>query len=199
MPTINNGAVLEIAMHGRYDSRSDIVNVYQLQFLSGGPWEFSDLVGFVEDWVQAVLAIKKALQTTLMLWQTYSVKTLDNNIVSGKVPLTPTVTGSVTGDCSPLGAAALLYMNTGQSRRQLRKYVGPVAESFVNTSGQLTSAGTDVTTALLAYLLPNKSFAWGTVAYGHGNPGQNDFVRPLGGVASGTPAYQRRRRPGTGT
>lgn len=195
----NAGAVLRVAVVGDYDNNDDVVNVYQYQ-LSGASGvsealAYSDLI----DVIEALYAIWLQVCTIRTIFRGIYVSTLDNNIVSGFIPFASPLIGALNSDSTPSGVAFLASLPTGQSRRVLRKYIGPVAESMVSTGGYVAPAALTIMGNGITALLTPQVFSPRTWTYCHVSTPGGTPVIPTSGLASAIPAYQRRRRLGTGS
>lgn len=195
----NTGAVLKVTLYGLWNATSETRNVFQLQIQSGGPVTEAEMLDDIEAWLLALLVIVKAVLSFVQVFRGFTVETLDGNYTSGLVLFSSAQAGAVTGDAMPAGNAAFVYMNTGESRRQLRKYWPGLAESNItaggnNSSGVLTALANAAPLFLDLYVGANASW-W----YCHARPGDpGSIVYPTSYTAAAVVAYQRRRRPGRG-
>jgi len=175
-----------------------VQNVYYMEVeTTGGVGDedvLDDLGEFLEDGYTEMLAI----MPNNVSFTEYKVTNVDADVEIG-ISGWPTFTvGGGSGDMLPEGLAGLVRYRTGDVGHEGRKFIGPLGE--VNqTDGQLAAA---TVTALgdfgdeTAYLYTATS----------GNQYQNKILdrttaetRPTTEVvASSTPAYQRRRKPGRG-
>ena len=197
--TFSMGGVYEVVAEGTLNGASKVQNVYQLQKVDGGTLSQALGLADIKAWLALVLNVVKAVQTTLLVWETLTVNTLEGDNTTGSVPLTASIAGTATGDYLPAGVAMLAYMNTGVRRRQLRKYIPGTTEGTVTAAGIYGTASTAIVAGMGTYLLNDYVGANGSWRYGHyrrGFPGS--FVFPTSLTVTTNPSYQRRRRLGRG-
>lgn len=197
--TFNNGAIFEVKTLGRWNDESDAQNVFQYKLISGGGIDFDTVVDDFKTVTKDFLDLLKVVCTTLMVWDNYAVATLDGNCVSGAIAYDATIDGDVTGDPVPPGVAALTSFPTGFSRVVLRKYWPGMAESNVGSDGRLTTTARTAVNTAVAELVADKTVSGRTYQYGYFSPKLDDWVNANAYTTQKNLAYQRRRRPGTGT
>lgn len=193
------GGVYEVVAEGVWNSAEQVRNVYQLQKVDGGTIPEAQGLEDIEAWLTLVLNIIVAVQSTLIIWKSFTVNALEGTATSGSVPLTADIPGELTGDPLPPGVALLFYMNTGVKHRQLRKYIPGCAESSIGAFGGFSSATLTALAGMDDLLLNDYNGTNGDWRYGHYRTGVPDsFVFPTTFTATAVPSYQRRRRQGRG-
>lgn len=197
--TVSPNDVLKVTARLAGYSGQDIMNVFY--FRHDGLFDITDsdasddLSGFLDTLygdVDALIPVGAAFMDI----------TLHNETTNVTLPLTtwPTLTlGTGSGDGLAEGVALLIGLNTGVPRVHGRKYLAPMIEA--RTNGQVWD-GTALTAAATFASRLVGSFVGG--ASGHNwLPGvidkALDFWSFTEAVVSAIPAYQRRRRPRTGS
>lgn len=193
------GGVYEVALLGRFNDAIEMRNIFHLQKVDGGTIPQEEGLEDITEFLEAVLAIVKALQSTLMIWRGFTVSRLEGDPGVVEEMFSSPIAGEVSTDALPPGVAFLTYMNTGEPRRQLRKYWPGLTEGAVGPFGGFSSTTVSDMADLSALLLNDFSGTNGDWRYGHYNSDLSpQFVFPTTFVATAVPAYQRRRRQGRG-
>jgi len=155
-----------------------------------------DLAEFLDD-AYADIISRQCNETTYVDLDGYNV-TGDNPMPETSWPTR--TAGTAASEPLPTGSAGLITFRTGFSRRNGRKFLGVFSEGCVSSSGLWTTA---TQTALAAF---GANFLSGFTGGTSGENWMPGVYSKLGtlmpiieAVASGIPAYQRRRRIGTGS
>jgi hypothetical protein len=195
------GATFRVAVQGRWDDAVDVVNVYALNNTGSAISDEQNLIEDMIDWATALLTILKYVQNLVMIWDSIHISAWEGEWTLGTNPLAAPIAGTNDNGAAASGVAALMYFNTSTPRRQARKYFGGLdADVLVGESAQLTSAALTALSTLGVFLLDEYVGSYSTYQYGvYQIDGTPAFLLPNSGVVSATPAYQRRRRRGTGS
>jgi len=204
--TVNNGDVIRVSARFAMSSGQDHVNVFHYQ---------TDPFGATEDDATVMSEIHDQLDSaysniTAHLSNTASPVDLKFDIVEfiggvetivrnlGLIPFDVTTPPGGTGEALPPGNAGLVKMLTGIGKVYGRKYVGMLLEGGQN-GGTL---GASLLTALDVFGgIVYDSFAGAAVTYLAGVMSKKlaEFVPFIEYEVNPEIAYQRRRRPGTGS
>lgn len=194
MPVFNSGAVFEVAIHGQQGSgQADIVNVYKLQMTGVASQDWTDILDDMLEWAELIVDLIKLAQTVYTSWRGITVRTLNSSDVSGFLPFASNIAGTRNEDTNPTGCAALLYFSTGISRKQPRKYIGPLGDGMTDTGGGLNATALGLLEDVVDFLLVPQSVGAALYTYGTAQPA-GTFYPVIEGAISTEPAYQRRRK-----
>lgn len=196
---VTNGQVVRVDLVGDFDAVSDIVNVFQYKLIAGDNVADEDVLGDMLVIMSALLVIIKNLATILTVWRRIRVTNLSTGVLLGEASFSSPVEGTSTGDSGAAGVAALISLKTNIPRVVLRKYFGPLAEGVLGTNGRLSSGALDILTDVGEYLLADQTVTPNTWQYGILSPKTNNWEVPSAAAFDNVPAYQRRRRPGSGS
>jgi len=193
---VNNNDVVKIAVHGTGMGGKDMVNVYCYKFTTDIAITETAFLAQVQIFIVSMMA-------AIALWMKTTVKysyciafNVTQNIEIGSINLS--VAGAKTDDTLPFGVAALTTGRTAQLKVRGRKFLWGLVESASDNQywiGQVVSA---LATYAAKYLegstwdAGKKKLVVG-VLYGVAHV----FTAITSTAASGTPAYQRRRKPTT--
>ena len=173
--------------------------VWQLFLISGDtPLSFGevtdDIGEILADWADT-LSLR---QSDEFVWAEYSVQTLDDSTVSGKLALPGgTVIGQATADMLPAQTALGISCATGVSRRILKKFVPAYTESATDTTGNWNGTVMTSDPGRFAYFIAPNEATNGLWRWSYNNP---DFppgeriVFPIALKVMPEPHVQRRRR-----
>lgn len=196
----NNGSVFNVSVVGRWNNVSDIINSYQMYLVNGGPLDIDDVSESLRDVFDQLYDYVKLFCNVVTVWSGIKIAELDGDCATGLVAFASPITGSLSNDPTPSGVAALASFPTGIKRRVLRKYFGGLDESIIGPSGNISTAGTGLVQDAVDFLLTDMvgvGITWRYV-YRSTIDGVPTNVFPRSGKANSIPAYQRRRRLGTG-
>jgi hypothetical protein len=193
------GDVLEVVPEGSYGAVAEVLNVYQFKVIGDPIALDADLLEDVEELLTAILTIVKALVHTYQSWSKFRVRNITKGTATLEQSFASPIVGTGTGDSFPQGAAGLVVFKTAHPRVQLRKFIGVPATQYSTSTGYLSGAGTTILEDFADLLLAPIDTTLTTYAYGHQSPVAETFLVPTTAVVTNNPAYQRRRRPGTGS
>lgn len=191
--------VIRCDVIGDFAGSNAIINSYQLQKTSSGMIEVADLLDDMVEFGEAICDIIKALSTAATVYRRVRVENVTLQEVYGEANFATAIAGTVTGDPNASGVAALFYARTTIPRVILRKFYGVLSESLIGTQGGLNSTGQAVMADVVTFLSTPFSATNGTYEYGYLSPVAAQWVVPTTFTFSTIPAYQRRRRAGSGS
>lgn len=194
----DNGGILVVQAEGTFNGLSKVINSYQLLLTDGGPVTYEDWRDDIRDWGDALYTLVKAVCNVLMVFEGVRGEFTQGVCSSGFIPFVTPLTGELLGDPVPSGVAALISFPTGVSRVVPRKYFGVLDAGVIDTNGNLADTTFGDFNAIGAYLRDPQTINGRTWQYGYLSPKTSSFEVPFSAVLSQTPAYQRRRRVGTG-
>jgi hypothetical protein len=186
-------------MYGVFADAIPMSNVYQFYLATGStPVTFQEIVDELAEVVTDILTNLVELQWDGFVWDSYSVATLDDDEVSGKVQLFAPIPGVQTGEPLPSQTTIQLRWATGHSRRILKKaYMGLREANSVAATGQFNTTTLGLWAAFgdsLMETLEATNSAW-LYCYSSTAPvTTGSLVFPRSGAVSATPKVQRRRR-----
>ncbi len=199
MVTTISGDVVEVSIQGDFDGTEDVFNVFQYSIATGYT---TDEAGFADDLIElvtAVVTIIKELVGVATIFRRFRAQIITQVDAGRLIELDAPIPGVVVGASSPAGVCALLVFRIDKPRSSLRKYLGTISEEDVGTAGDFTSGALTEGAAAIAALMTNITTTLDTYKYGHYDPVAEIFHKPTGGYMNAEPAYQRRRRRGTGS
>ena len=194
-----NGGIVQVTVHGRFNNAADVNNVYQVQLIDGGPLTLNEVGEGLADWFEVLYDYVKLFCNALVTWQGISAQHLNGNCVTGLHTFTSPIVGSLTNDVVPPGVAALMSFQTGIARVVGRKYFGVLDESVIGATGGLTGTFTAQAANIGAHLTQDTLVSGLTWQAGHFSPKTLEWQPFTGYTYSTNPAYQRRRRVGSGS
>lgn len=199
-PSLNVGGRVELTALGTYRDAGELANVYQFQNVGSTIATEAALLEDMDGIVSFIYDLIKAIYHTAVVWNRFRVKYVGEEYVSGVVDLDTPVAGTAAVEIGPAGVAALLYMPTGVSRQQLRKYFGTLSPDIIVPSTGVLGAGAIAAVANVgAALLEPFEMLNSDWQYGRALLPTAGFVTPVSASVSVQPAYQRRRKVGVGS
>lgn len=185
-------AVMEIPIVGV------IENVYHVRITSAGPIDDTDLQDAAAEFLEDIYTEINSRISDEQLYNSINIFNYTNQQVFGSISWPSLTAGLNTGDLLAPGVSALAIGRTGVSRRVGRKYFGVFTEDSI-TDG-FFSAATIVDIADAAEIAYGPYTATNGVEFEGGVYDRVNIIfrTILDVTATGNPAYQRRRRQGTG-
>lgn len=176
----------------------DVQNTYVISSFSG-PTDDASAIADISEWLEAIYTPIQGQISTLVAFSAININNISRSEVTGDLSWPNLVAGTNAGDILPSGVAALCLQRTGVSRRVGRKYYGVFTEAALAAgqwvSGTINDLGAAIAVASDPYVGAN---GVGFVPY--------VYDRTLGTLREVTstavsfePAYQRRRRRGSGS
>ena len=200
MFTLNNGGVLEVVLWATSTLVGELRLVFQLQLQANGPANAAQIATDLADYLLGFVSELAASVVEEVTFTGFSWNTLDDVVVSGFIPFASPVPGTQSTDPLPDAVAMLVYMNTGEAHRQLRKYLPGFAEASIGTNGLWNSATLTAVMDIEPYFMDTYNAISGRDwHYGHAKAGVGaSWVEPISFAITALPAYQRRRKRGRG-
>jgi hypothetical protein len=195
---LSNGGVVRASVYGKWNLVSDLVNSYQFQLVSGGPVSLSQEISDLRTLLEDLYDLVKEFCNVVSVFQGFHAEHLNGNCGTGNVPFTAPIQGALTGDAIPPGVAALISFPTGVRRVVMRKYFGGLDSGVLDADGEIEATAYGDFNAVISYLMSPIVVGARTWRFGYQSPKTSTFEVPFTNVLHTTPAYQRRRRPGTG-
>lgn len=193
------GHIFAVNVKGRWNAAADVVNSFQIEYVDGGTISAATLYNDLGNWTGALLDLVKLFCNALMVWEKYNVAHLDGNCGSGDLAISPTIPGSLENDLVPGGVAALSSFPTGVRRVVPRKYWAGLDSSMIGAGGYLTPTAQGLVEDVNDFLMTPYVTGTQTYRYGYFSPKTTSWLIPNTAAVSNVPAYQRRRRVGTGS
>lgn len=193
------GAIFQVDVMGRWSSAADVINSFQLQYVDGPTVDRETLWTDIGDWAYELYDIVKDICNVLMVVDHYRVAHLNGNCSSGTLELASSIPGALTNDAYASGVAALTLYRTGIKRVVMRKYWGGLDESMVNEGGGMSATALGVLAVVNDFLIDPFVIDTRTYQYGYFSPKTAQFQVPINATRAAYPAYQRRRRVGSGS
>lgn len=195
---VNSGDVLDITFQGDFDLSEVINNNYQLIVETAGSHADADVLTDVEQWARDLFDIIKVFIAVLTVFRGLRVFNKTQGLLMDPIVFSPALPGTMAGEAYASGVCVLATFPTNVPRVVGRKYWGPVAEPAVGASGKISTAASVPAIAAVAFLTVPYVGATVSLSYGYDSPKALTFKRFFEGQVSPEPAYQRRRRRGTG-
>lgn len=196
----NIGAIFELVIGGIFDESIPFSNVFQFQLTAGStPFTFAQVIDEMGEVAQGLADLFVTQQSELVVWQYYTVATLQGNNVSGSQPLPDGDTpGVLTDDPLPSQTTFQLRFPTHESRRILRKAMIGGVETQTGGSGNWDTATRNAWLVIAAAMVVEQESTNASWLYCYNDfktnpPGTTVVPTSLG--VSGIPKVQRRRRP----
>lgn len=196
----SNGSVFDVAVQGKWNNVSQTINTYQMLLISGGVTDIDTVSASLEEYFRVAYTIVKAICNAVQVFEGIKIAELDGDCATGLVPFDGgSLVGDLVNDPIPSGVAALISFPTGVKRVVLRKYIPGLDESVIGPSGNVGTASQNVVASFGDHLRSQLTYGgltWRMAWRSPKLPSQN--LLPIGQKVSAIPAYQRRRRAGTG-
>lgn len=196
-PTV--GDIIELVLEGEFDDTEDVFNVFQFQVTQNGWTDEDDYFEDLKELAEALINVIKVVSSALVVWRRLRARNKTTSSAAIQLELDAPIAGSGASNPLPPGSAYLIGFRTSESGILLRKFIGVPIEDANDSTGQwsATTIGllTDIADLLLAEIVTNH----GGFQYGHKSTKSLAWLVPTGAYVSAEPAYQRRRRRGSGS
>jgi len=199
MAAVSTGDAVRVDLVADIDADQDMIGVYQFRLISGDIASEADVLDDLLSIGGAIVTIVRQLCNVLTVWRKIRAVNLTTNTLIGEADFTPNVAGSLTGDQVPYGVAALTTFPTYTPNVRLRKFLGGLDSGVLTASGKITAGGVADLADFVTLMLDPFTETNGTWQYGYLSPKTAGWVGPVSGTVTNVPAYQRRRRQGTGS
>jgi len=144
-----------------------ISNISEFVLITGADLSFDEVVDDLDVIAQSMVALLKAFSNSTMSWTGFSVEELDGSVSTGPVGFASPVPGTDAGDSEPTSLAALVSFPTGQKRRILKKFCGPLSKNMIGTTGSLSSLAQTLGGNFADYMMATQEETNGAWKYGH--------------------------------
>lgn len=195
----NNLDVLDVAVGGTFQTNEEIVAAYQFRLNDIGGLNDALVLEDMEALVNALYAIVRALLVAATVIRTIRVANKTQGTLLGDIVLGTPIAGTGGASAVAPGVAALASFPTNIPRVTGRKFWGPLSTAVVDGNGFIGASSLVNMNSAIAYLIAPITPGNGTYQYGYDSPKAGGFVAFTEGQAFAEPAYQRRRRRGTGS
>jgi len=197
--TVQDGDVLEVAFNHDNTLSGDQSNIYQFKVQTLGPVSDEDILDDLEGLFENLYNIIKTMINIRNVFRDITVRNVTQDKLVGS-----TIAGAYTGGTAPdpavpQGVAPLIYFKTDVPRVILRKFLPSPSESNMAAGGSIGATYTALMNNFAQYLLGSMIGLHGSYDYGYLSEKTLAFEYPNIYVVRGTPAYQRRRKPGVGS
>jgi len=196
---VNNGDVLEATARAEFNGVEDVVNVYQIKYTGASPKTDDAAMLEVADFLDTTYQIASSAQSTNLIYREISFRNLTQGLIMGSKPWPTLTAGSGGGASNATGVAGLISLATGIAKVVLRKYLGGYIATVMEADGTFTSAFLAGLLAFGARLLDMATITGGNYEYGYLSPKTGSWEVPTSVSATDVPAYQRRRKQGSGS
>jgi len=199
MADVDPGDVLRVGAGLSFQGVYDVVNVFHIltDMPSGRSW--TQVTGFIQDWLEEVYDNLKATLNDTMGTNAVSVANVTQDTTLGAIAWSPTWAGAETGECTAPGVCCFSWGRTYKPRVQLRKYWGVFGDTNV-VNGIWTSAVQSACDAAMGDVIAEQLMAtdiyFTGVAY---NRALATYEKGVSVASAAEPAYQRRRKRGRGS
>lgn len=197
--TVQNNEVIEASAKMIFDGTDEQINVFQFRLASGGPLTDDEAIDDVLNIVNDLYSALYILQSILIIYDTIRLYNQSQSLLLGVHDWPTRTAGTETVHPIPPGVCALVNFTTAVPKVILRKFFGGFTEDQNQDdgtwNGTLVTAVALVATNLLAPLVGS----YGTWEYGYTSPKTLGWVAPNGSSNNDIPAYQRRRKQGSGS
>lgn len=191
--------VLRVDVIGDVDAVQTIVNTYQFVQTSSGSTTDSELLDDIEDIVDAILVIIKAIMTATTLIRRFKVFNVTSGLLVGERTLAAAVAGTGGTSPAPYQVAHVVNFPTNVPRVIMRKYIGTVDEAQIGAGGKPGSGALAVSASFIALMIAEFSETNGTYHYGYLSPKTSSFHKATEGNASTLFGTRRSRKIGQGS
>lgn len=199
--TYSNGGAYRLVAMGQWNVTTEVRMIFDLELVTGGTLSAAQGAEDADEFVTNLFTDMNTVLWEGLSWYGCTFDALEGSNVSGFIPLTAPVPGVATTDPLPPGVAMLAFLPTGETRRQMRKFIPGLTEAAIGAFGGFGSGTVSAIAAILAdYLLVPFVGTNGTWQYGTYNGDRTPaFAQPTALNVSAIPAYQRRRKQGVGS
>lgn len=203
--TVNDGDILRIAVRQTGATGNDLVNVYHADVTAGAPATNADALTDIRDWIDSAYSSMNAVIHGSV--NPLDIKVDKVQLVGGIIQLIENI-GTISwgtlynpagsGDPLPSGVAGLVLLRTLVGKVFGKKFIPGMIEPQINGD----TLQSTVLSALAAYALDFVvTYVGSAISLDGGilSTRTNQFEYFVEADVSSIPAYQRRRRPGTGS
>lgn len=196
---VNPADLLRITARLRFQATADIQNVFFMHYAGGSPISNADAVTDMGEYLEDGYTEINPKLADDVTYLDYRVVNVTTGVDLGYNPWPTLVQGSNVNDTLMPGVAGLIRILTGDVKHEGRKFTGPYSEGNTlngNYQPGVVTAMADAGAAWFSPFLSSLGNSWQPVIVDR-TTGQERV--PTSVVASNNPAYQRRRRVGSGT
>lgn len=191
--------IIRIGAVMRYDSSEDVVNVYHVQHTGEAGILWVNMVGNIQDYMDALMASLDTELSTLMAASVLQVTNVSQSTVFGAIAWGDFAAGGAAGEQTAAGVSCFGFIRTRVPRVQIRKYYGVFPQNAL-VDGQWDAGVTDAVGDALDYHMDNQVLGGGVelqgVAY---NRTLETYQVGVTVEVRAEPGYQRRRKRGVGS
>lgn len=195
---VNDGGIYEVRVRGRINNAADLVNVFQVKLLSGGPVDALDFGADLVDYFTQLYGYILPICNAVTVINDLIFSGLAGVNVAGPFSMSD-IDGDLTNNPVPFGVAGLISFPTGIKRVIMKKYWGVFDDSMLDASGNWSSTAVSAMATAAAHMAQPRTYNGRSIEYGYYSPKVSAWVPAEGWNIKTLPAYQTRRRPGTGS
>jgi hypothetical protein len=193
------GDVLRVDLVGDINSVDDMIGVYQYQITAGSDISNAELLDDLAAIMTAIVTIIKAFSTAVAVWRRIRVQNITQDVLVGEADFAAPIAGTGTGSTGPNQASLIFNFKTSVPRVILRKYIGPLGEDILGTTGLMLAAYVDEAADYIVELLTEQVGSYGSYLYGYQSAKAGGFIAPDIGYVNAIPGMRGSRRAGVGS
>lgn len=197
--TIQNDDIMEVAARMSFDGANDQIGSYQFRLATGGPITDEEGIDDLLAVMELIYTIVDQLMTLKLLFDDIRIFNQTQSVLLGIHDWPTLVAGTETQHPIPPGVAALINFSTEVPKVILRKFFGGFTEDQNQDDGTWNGTLVNAVADIGVLMLADFNMTNGTWEYGYNSPKILDWVRPNGASNNDIPAYQRRRKQGSGS
>lgn len=197
--TIQNDDVIEASARMLFDGTNDQIGSYQFRLTDGGPITDENGVNDVRRILDDIYNLLDTIMSIVLVFEDIRVFNQTQQILLGVHDWPTLVAGTEVQHPIPPGACALLNLSTVVPNVILRKFFGGFTEDQNQLDGTWNTTLVDAVASVGTLLLAPFVELNGTWEYGYTSPKTLGWVAPNGASNNDIPAYQRRRKQGSGS
>jgi hypothetical protein len=193
------GDILQLDIIGDINGAQEVMNSWQFKVLDDAGFVNQGVVDELKELVEIVLNIIDNMYSLIAIFRRFRARNITTGEATIIIELDAPHPGLLAGTAGPAGAGIMFGFRTAQKKALLKKFFSPVSTGAFAADGTLSTTTISSATSALANFLADIPTVLGNFQYGYQSPVSASWLVPTGGYVPAEPAYQRRRRFGTGS
>jgi len=199
MADFENGDIVRIGAVMTFDASEDVVNVYHVRIIEGGPTTWAVMDGVIQSYMDGIMTTLDTELSTLMTAKELQVSNVSQTTVFGAIDWGDFAQGGGAGEQTASGVCCFAFARTRKPRTQIRKYYGVFPQASL-VDGKWDAGVLAAVTDSMDYHIVEHVMVGGVELLGVAWDRVHATYEPGITVAvRAEPGYQRRRKRGVGS
>lgn len=199
MADFENGDIIRVAALMEYDGSDDVVNVYHIRFVEGGPSVWATMSVIIQAYMDNIMLTLDTELSTLMVAKELQVSNVSQTTVFGAIDWGDFAQGGGAGEVTAAGVCCFAFARTRKPRVQIRKYYSVFPQGSM-VGGLWDQGVLDAVDDAMQYHIAEQTLS--STFHLQGVAWNRDLVTYEEGITVAVrsePGYQRRRKRGVGS